>query len=479
LLDNKSSSEISATSDLPSKLPTIAVLPFVDLSPEKDQDYFCDGIAEEIIITLAQVEGIRVISRNSIAQFRDSKKDIREIGQVLDADFILEGSVRKVNNKIRVTAQLIDIAGGYYLWSGKYDRNISDIFTIQDEIATAIVDKLKVKLIGDSQKIPTIRRTNDIEAYNHYLRGRYYWNRRYEGGLQKSLQYFQRSIENDPLYAPAYAGLADSFNIIAFYNFLPPHEACKKAKFAAAKALELDPELAEAHTAMGWVKTFYDWDWEGAEKEFKLAIKLNPNYSIAHHYYALFMLTLSRFEEAFSEMQLAIELDPLAPIIGTSMGAAYYFYRDHDKAIIEYERTLNFEPNFAIGHAFLAGPYVVLGDFSRAKAECQLAQKLAGESVYPTAFLAYVYGMAGEKDKAKEILNLLLEKSKDHYISSYHIALIYCGLGNYDETLIWIEKAYQERDNWMLWLKVYPVFDPLREDQRFKEIMKKVGLKHT
>ncbi len=457
---------------------SIAVLNFADMSPEKDQEFFCDGVAEEIISTLTKLENIKVVSRSSSFQFKGRDYDSRMIGKKLGVSSVLEGSVRKAGDRVRINVQLLDVDDGFYVWSEKYDSQLSDIFAIQDEISKAIVDKLKIKAETDRDR-PLVRKpTRNVDAYNEYLRGRYYWNRRYEGGLQKSIEYFQTAISLDPLYASAYAGMADSFNIIGFYNFMPPHEACTRAKAAAARALELDPNLAESHTAMGWVKAFYDWDWKAAEAEHRRALELNNTYAVAHHYYALFLLAMQRFEEAFHEMKIALNLDPLAPIISTSLAAAYYFNRQYDEAIKQYLKTLDFEPDFAIAHAFLGGPYVCQQKFDKATYECKRACELSGGSNYPYAFLAYVYGISGNILEAEKMLTEMIERSRREYISSYHIALIYCGMGEFEKSLDWLEKAYEERDNWMIWLNIYPVFDPLRKHPRFISLLEKVGLKN-
>jgi serine/threonine protein kinase/Tfp pilus assembly protein PilF len=475
LLDDKAADKAVMASKN-RQVSSVAVLRFADISPGRDQEYFCDGICEEIIGALSKVSGIRIASRTSSFRFAGQELDIREIGKKLGVDSVLEGSIHKVGDRLRINARLVNISDGYCLWSESFDRNLEDVFDVQDEISRKVADKLRDSVENQSPAPLVYKFTDNIEAYNQYLRGRYYWNRRYEGGLQKSILYFQKAIDYDPLSARAYAGLADSFNIIAFYNFMPPGEVCPRAKSAAAKALELAPDLAEAHTAMGWVKTFYDWDWKTAELEFKQAIKLNKNYAIAHHYYALFLLSMRRSDEGLAEMRIALSLDPLATIIGTSLGAAYYFTRNYAQSIVEYLKALEFDPDFAIAHAFLAGPYVCLGQYERAEEECLKARSLAGESKYPVAFLAYVYGISGQKNKAEELLDQLLKQSEQEYISSYHIALIYCGLNEMDQALKWLNKAYDERDNWMLWLNIYPVFDPLRDDPRFQELVRKVGL---
>ncbi len=473
IVSDEINGELTKSSQL---LDSIAVLNFSDLSAQKDQQFFCDGMAEEIINAMTKINGLRVVPRSSAFHVAKQESDPRKIGKFLGVDAVLEGSVRKAANRLRITAQLVDVDDGCYLWSEKYDRDVSDVFSVQDEIAKAIAEKLHSKTDFHSPQ-PLVRKyTDNIEAYDEYLKGRYYWNKRYEGGLQKAIQYFQKAIEYDPLYALAYTGLADSFNIIGFYNFLPPHEACTRAKAASLRALEIDSELAEAHTSLGWVATFYDWNWEKAEKEFRRAIELDPNYSIAHHYYGLFLLAMQRFEEAYAELRRALELDPLATIISSSLAAAYYFERRHEESIGQHLKALSFDPDFAIGHAFFAGPYVSLSQYDKAEQECIKAQSLSGGSIYPTAFLAYVYGAAGKKDQARRLLDELLVRSKSGYISSYHIALIYSGLGEIDNALEWLEKALDERDNWMVWLNIYPVFDILRDNPQFISIVKKVGL---
>ncbi len=462
---------------LRSELPSIAILQFSDLSPKKDQEYFCEGMTEGIINALTKIDVLRVASRTSVIHFQKRDYDIRKIGQALNVNTVLEGSVRREGNKLRLTVQLVNIEDGYYLWSEKYDRDITDLFAIQDEISRSIADKLKLQLNDITDKPLVKRYTKNLEAYHLYLRGRHYWNKRYEGGLQKGIEYFQQAIEQDPAYALPYAGLADSYNIMAFYNFLPPHEACPRAKAAAERAIVIDPYLAEAYTALGWVTTFYDWNWAEAEKNFRRAIELNPKYANAHHYYSLFLMANNRLDEGLLEVQRAFALDPLSMIINTSLGVAYYFRRDHDEAIEKYLKALEFDLNFAPAHAYLAGPYVCQKKYDEAIIECQKASSLSGGSTYATAFLGYAYGVAGEIDKAKKILKMLNSLSIRVYVSSQLMALVYIGVGDKENAFKWLDKACDERDNWMVWLNVYPVFDNLHSDPRFTELLSKVGLK--
>ncbi|MCP4706868.1 MAG: protein kinase [candidate division Zixibacteria bacterium] len=472
----KQTSPSSKTTILQSIIPSIAILPFSDLSPQKDQEYFCEGMADEIINALTKIDSLRVVSRKSVIQFKKQNIDIRKIGQTLNVDTILEGNVRSEGKRLRITVQLVNVKDGYYLWSEKYDRDMTDLFVIQDEISRSIGDKLKLQLDGDNDKPLVKKYTENLEAYHLYLRGRYYWNKRYEGGLQRSVEYFQQAIEKDPAYALPYTGLADAYNIMGFYNFLSPHESCPRAKAAASKAIEIDPNLAEAYTALGWVNTFYDWNWTEAETNFKHAIELNPNYATAHHYYSLFLMSQNRMDEGLLEIQHAFELDPLSMIIGASLGAVYYFARDFDEAVKKFHKALELDSNFALTHAYFAAPYICQKKFDKAIVECQKAGSLSGGSTYATAFLGYTYSMSGKKQKANDILEMLLNKSENEYVSAHHISIIYIGLDDRDNAFKWLDKACQQRDNWIAWLSISPVFDNLRSDPRFDELLSKVGL---
>ncbi len=455
---------------------SVAVLAFVDMSPEKDQEYFCDGIAEELINALTRVGGLRVVARTSAFQYKGQSQDIRQIGKLLNVDHVLEGSVRKAGQRIRITAQLVSVADGYHLWAESFDRSIEDVFAIQDEISQAIAGSLKVQLGTENRKTLLARPTESVEAYNLYLKGRYFWNKRYQGGLQKGMEYFKQVIDLDPGYARAYAGLSDSYNILAFYNLMPPLEACPLAKAAAVKALEIDPDLAEAHTSLGWVHNFYDRDWATAEQEFKRSLDLNPNFALTCHYYGLLLVALKRFDEGIGMMRRARDLDPLSLIISASLGGTLYFARRHDEAMRPLLQAIEIDPDFALAHAWLAGAYLEKGMLEKAVAECRKAESLARGGTYTISWLGHSLAVNGQTAEAREIAERLISESRERYVSSYHIAVVYAGLKDGTTTMHWLEKAFEERDNWLVWLGVHPAFDSVRGLPGFGELLKRVGL---
>ena len=463
--------------------PSIAVLPFTNLSADKEQEYFCDGMAEEIINALTHVEGLRVVARTSAFSFRGEGRDIRDIGKKLNVRTLLEGSVRKAGNRVRITAQLINVSDGYHLWSEKYDRNIGDIccpediFAIQDEISLAIVEKLKVKLLGEEKVALVKRYTDDLEAYNSYLKGRYFWYKRTKEGILKGLEYFHQAIEKDPTYAVAYTGIADCYNMLGFFDYLSPKEAFPKAKAAAEKALEIDGTLAEAHSSLAEVKTYYDHDWLGAEREFQRALELNPSYSTAHQWYAEYLALMGRHDESIIMGKCALELDPLSPIVATNLAGFYWLARKYDEAIERYQKILEMEPDFMAAHLWLGLTYAEKGLYNEALAEFQKGIELSGGHDSPfLGWLGRVYCWTGKKKQAEIVLESEIERSKKMYISPFGIAVIYLGLGQNEQAFEWLEKAYEEKDHWMAALKVYSMFDSVRSDPRFTSLLKKMGL---
>jgi serine/threonine-protein kinase len=455
---------------------SIAVLPFTNLSADPGQEYFCDGMAEEIINALTHVEGLRVVARTSAFSFRDKVVDIREIGRKLSVETLLEGSVRKAGSRMRITVQLVNVADGYHLWSEKYDRDIEDIFAIQDEISLAIVDKLKVKLLKEEKARLVKRFTDSQEAYNLYLKGRYFWNRRYEGGLEKGIECFQQAIEKDPLYALAYAGTADCYVVLGHYGWLHPKEAYPRARAAAEKALEIDDTLAETHASMGWIRTFYDWDWAAAENEFRRALDLNPKYATGHEWYAVHLGNIGRFDEAIAEVKRALELDPLSLIINAVEGLAYTWLRQYDKAIDKCRKTLEMDPNFLLAYLFQAWAYAAKGMWEETITSAQKAVTLSGESPFALWTLGISYAMAGQENQALKMLDRLDELSNQRYVSPYCKAMIYVGLGDMDQAFEYLGKAYLERESFLATINTLPFFDRLRSDPRFTALLKKMGL---
>jgi serine/threonine protein kinase/Flp pilus assembly protein TadD len=456
---------------------SIAVLPFVDLSPERDQEYFCDGMAEELINVLSKVEKLQVASRTSSFQFKEKGYDIHDIGRKLKVKTALEGSIRKAGNRLRITAQLVNVDDGYHLWSEKYDREMEDIFAIQDEISLAIIDKLKLKLLKEEKATFIKRYTDDLEAYDLYLKGRYFWNRRYEGGLQKGLEYFNQTIKKDPLYAPAYAGIADSLSILGLFAWLPPKEAFPKAKATALKAIEIDDKLAEAYTSLGWINMLYDWDWAAAEKALKRALEIDPNYAIGQLWYALYFSYLGRLEEATAEIIKALRLEPLSLLINVNRGFILYFKRLYDEAIEQCLKTIEMDPNYLLSYWFLGAGYMGKGMWKEAISAEEKAVALSEGSPYFIGYLGYAYALSGQKDKALTTLNQLEKLSKEKYVPNYPKAMIYLGLGEKDQMFEYLEKAYEAREPVLaLSSKAAPYFDSVRSDPKFKALLKKMGL---
>jgi len=460
----------------PLNKPSVAVLPFVDLSEKKDQSYFCDGLADELINRLTNIEKLRVPARTSAFSFKGKELGIQEIGKRLNVEMVLEGSLRKAGNKLRITVQLVNVADGFPLWSEKYERDEADIFLLQDEISLAIVDKLKVKLLGEEKEKIVKRHTENLEAYNLYLQGRYFWNRRGEEGLKKSVDYFEQAIKKDPAYALAYAGLADSYITLGDWLLLPSKEVFPKARAAVLKALEIDDELAEAHNALAAIKKYYDWDWPGAEKEHKRAIELNPNYPTAHQWYAEFLYAMERFDEAIAEAKRAQELDPLSPIIYLSGANAFYFSRQYDKAIEQYKKALNLDPTLLLAHNYIFMCYVEKGMYEDAIMDLQKFLTLQGMNPELISEVQNIYATSGIKGVFQMILYNLKMDSEQVYVDPILLAQTHAFLDEKDQAFKWLEKAYDERSSQLVYLRANPLFDSIRSDPRFKELLKKMGL---
>jgi len=399
-----------------------------------------------------------------------------EIARELNVDAVVEGSVLILGNRVRITTQLIHAPTDRHLWAEDYEHDLKDILTLQRDVAKAIAREIKVQLTPEEERRLSATPQIKPEAYQAYLKGLFYWNKRTGEDLRKAVTYFEKAIEEEPNYALAYVGMADCYNLLSFYSNVPPIESFPRAKEAALKATALDETLAEAHNSLAYAINRYYWDFAGAEREFKKAIELNPNYATAHFWYAEILTMQGRFDEALREMNLALELDPVSLIINSSLGTIYFFTRQFEKVVQQSNKTLEMNPNFAHSHGGLSLAYAGLNKFSEAIAEAKKAIELSGDSSFYTSALGWIYAMSEKNDEAKRILEQLKDLSNKHYVSPYWIALVYAGLGDNNKAFEFLEKAYEERYEMMIWIKVNPLFDPIRADPRFSELLKKVGL---
>jgi serine/threonine protein kinase/Tfp pilus assembly protein PilF len=464
--------------DAPTKT-SIAVLPFANMSDDAENEYFCDGLAEELLNALAKIDELKVAARTSAFSFKGKNTNVSEIGRALNVNSVLEGSVRKSGKRVRITVQLVNASDGYHLWSERYDRELQDIFDVQDEITLAVVDALKVKLLGEEKAAVLKRYTDDTEAYELYLKGRYYWNKRTGEGIKKSIECFQQAIEKDPGYALAYTGVADSYASLGFsfdVGSLPPREVMPKAKAAATRALELDNTLAEAHTSLAMINLHYDWNWPAAEREFQLALGLNPNYANAHHWYSHYLLPMGRTDESLAESRRALELAPFDLIINVHLGWHYLYTAQYDLAVDQFKKTLEMDQNYVQTHWYLGLTYEEKGMHGEAVAELQKALALAKESTDIQAELGHAYAVAGKRVEAMHALDELRGLSERRFVSAYNIATIYAGLGQKDEAFDWLEKAYEERSDLLVYIKVDAKLAGLRSDPRFADLVRRVGL---
>jgi TolB-like protein/Flp pilus assembly protein TadD len=456
---------------------SVAVLPFIDMSEKRDQEYFSDGLSEELTDMLAKLPELRVPARTSSFYFKYKHATIADIAKALGVAHVLEGSVRKSGNTLRITAQLVRGDNGYHVWSETYDRKLDDIFKVQDEIAGAVVTALRVHLqVGGNRSSIQGAIPLNLEAYELYLKGRYARREGGESGLRLAFEYFRQALEKDPQYAPAYAGLADCYARLPFYSETRPAEAFPKARAAALKALQLDQTLAEAHASMAYVNTYYDWNWTGAEEEFRKALELDPNYAEAHHLYSRFLASLGRMEQARAELKRARELDPLSLGIRANAGVISYFGRQYDQAIQELREINRQDPKFDVPYWGLGLCYEQLGVYDEAITQLQKAIDLSGRGANGIASLGHAYGLAGRRGEALKILLELKERAKRSYVSSYQIALIHLGLHQNDQAMEQLENAFKERSTLLVYLRMDPRFDPLRSDPRFEDLLRRMGL---
>lgn len=456
--------------------PRVAVLPLANISGRAEDEYFADGITEELIQTLSKIAGLRVIARTSVMRFRNATSSPSDIAKELGATAVVESGIRKVGSRVRVTARLIDASNGETLWSNEYDEEVRDVFALQSDISHRIADALKVEILGGEQKVLQRPITVDSEAHTSYLRGRYFLNRRTEESLHQALESLHRALGKDPRLALAHAGIADAYSTLAWLEFLRPRYAFPRARTAALKAIALDPTLAEAHTSLGFIRFLYDRAWVEAESEFRQSIALNQNYPTAHQFYSDYLKAMGRLEEALSEVRRALELDPLSLGINTGLGHVLYLSRQYDQAISQYGKALALDPNFVQAHLWFGRPYLEKGMYDEAIEEVRTAVRLSKDSTMSLAVLGHAYASAGRSREARNVLARLLKRGRTQYVPSYWIALIHVGLGDRDRAFDWLERANRERSAWLAWIKVEPRFDRLRSDPRFSRLLRRVKL---
>ena len=456
-------------------IESIAVLPFQNRSTELDSEYLSDGLAESLIYRLSQLPNLKVSPTSTVFRYKGKDIDPIKVGQELGVSAVLSGRIVQRGDQLTISADLVDVRNNRLLWGEQYDRKLSDLLATQREIAREIVDKLKLKVSGE-EKVLAKHYTESNEAYQLYLKGRFYWNKRTVETNKKSIQYFNQAIEKDPSFALAYAGLADCY--VIRINPLQPREKMLKAKAAAIRALELDDSLSEAHTSLARVLAVYDWDSKGAEKEFKRAIELNPRNAIAHQWYGGYFEAIGRHNESIAERKRACDLDPLSLSANSELGLAFYFARDYDQAIEQFQKTLELQPNFSLVDAFLPAAFEQKGKYDQAIAGFQngIALKGSTELSFLMSGLGHVYGVSGKKAEARALLDELKQMSLQEYVPAESIALVYVGLGEKDQAFAWLEKAYGERSFGVAWLKVEPRWDSLRSDPRFADLLRRVGL---
>jgi TolB-like protein/serine/threonine protein kinase/Tfp pilus assembly protein PilF len=461
----------------PAPEKSIAVLPFENASNEPNTEYLSEGIAEALINSLSELQQLRVIARPTAFRYKQKDVDPRQVGRELGVTAVLTGKVRQMQDALNVQVDLVDAVTGAQIWGAGYDRNIADLVAVKQAIAQEITAKLKLKLSSEQQRLLVKRDSTNAEAYQFYLRGRYFWNKRTSDGIKQAIEYFQQSVERDPNFALGYDGLADSYTGLTFYNFAAPHEAMPKAKESAIKALALDNTLAEAHTSLAHVLSNYDWNWSAAEKEFKRSIELKPDYATGHQWYAIHYLTATgRFEEAVQEMKKALELEPTSLVMNTFMGATLYYAGRYDEAIDQCRRTIEMDPNFAVAHWHLGLAYEQKQVLDAATEEFKKAISLSGGSPLMRAALGRAYAKSQKKHEANEILNELNELAKRQYVSAYEVAKIYVALGNSEQAFQLLEKAYAEHSFHLANLNVCPQFKSVRSDPRFQDLVQRIGL---
>lgn len=458
------------------EIRSLAVLPLESLSGDASQDYFADGMTDELITDLGQISTLRVISRTSVMPYKRTRRPLPEIARELKVEAVLEGTVLRSGDRVRITAQLIQVPAERQLWTHSYEGDVRDALTLQGQVARAVAQQIRIKINPREEAALSNKKPVNPEAYEAYLKGRYFWNKRTDNGLKTAVAYFDQAIDADPNYAQAYTGLADTYALMGDwqYGVMSPKEAFPKAKAAALQALKLDNTLAEAHTSLAFCFDIYDWDWDSAEKEFKESIDLNPGYATAHHWYAWHLMVLGRNSEGIAEMRKAASLDPLSLVINADLAEALLVAKDYNQSVQQSLSTITMDPNFAVAHYQLGQAYTQIQRFPEAIAEFQKATQLSGSNLAFKANLAYAYAASGRKSDAMNLLHEVKNDPNQNSSNAAEVALVYTGLEEKDQAMIWLEKAYEQHFNPSILVR--PAFDPLRADKRFQDLQRRIGI---
>jgi serine/threonine protein kinase/Flp pilus assembly protein TadD len=463
----------------PARIESLAVLPLENFSSDPQQQYFADSMTDAIITDLAQIRALRIVSRTSAMQYKHTTKPLSQIGKELGVDAVVEGSVERVGDRVRITAQLVRAATDQHLWAQAYDRDVRDVLMLQAEVARSIASQIQVQVAPNEQARLAKARRVDPEAYDLYLKGRYFWFKRSPDGNTKAIDYLRRAIDKDPTFAEAYSGLADCYSSLGYsfnLGLVAPNEVMPKALAAARRAVELNDLSGEAHSSLAFIKLNYDWDWRGAELEFRRAIDLNPGWANGHHWYAHYLMAAGRTPEAEAESLRALALDPLSAPMMAHLGWHYFFSRQYDKALVQFQKTLEMQPDYGTVYWYRAWAYEEKGRHADALRDLHKAEELLGVNPMITGEFGRLDALSGQTDDAKRVITDLKALSKKRYVNAFEIAIIYLGLGEKDRTFEWLENAYRERSDVLVYLKVDPRLDAIRSDPRFADLVRRIGI---
>jgi TolB-like protein/Tfp pilus assembly protein PilF len=457
-------------------IESVAVLPFANDSTDPDGEYLSDGITETLINNLSQIWSLRVVARSTVFRYKGKDIDPQKAGNDLHVRAVVSGRLLQRGDTLIVRAELISVATGGQLWGGQFNRQPEDVFALQEDLSREISEKLRLELTGDKRQRLTKRYTEDSEAYRLYLKGRHQWNKRSPDGLQKAAEYFQQALDKDPAYSLAYAGLADTYVYLSFFNVVAAREAMPKAKTAAVKGLEIDKALAEAHVSLGYISFAYEGDWPAARKHFEQALALNPAYTRGHTFYTFYLSSSGRLEEALEVAKGALDLDPASPAVSHSLAVQLYLARRFDQAIEQARETLEMDANFAISYAVLGEVYLSKGMYREGLSALEKYSALSRHGAASLALLGYAHALLGERKESLQMIEALKAASKQTFVPAFFVALVYAGLEDKDQAFTWLEKAYEERFNRLAYLKVEALWDPLRSDPRFTDLLRRIDL---